>query len=191
MLDRNNAAMVCLALVAGFVGGKVGGRVPTSAAAEERVVRATRFELTDSAGLVLGVWGGGVDRATAIRFIDPKGKVLGSFGIGSDGLPFLHAFGPDGINRFALQFIGPEANPQLVLSDTKWEGRVLLGNYFGGDAPPKGSKSWGLKFAGPEHMSGFAGIGMFENPQTRRLAGEVFTYDEAGRRRVFPSSAVR
>jgi hypothetical protein len=135
--------------------------------------------------------GYGDDHGTAIQFLGASGQTEASFGLNSAGIPLLYVNGPDGKNRLALQFIGPEANPRVVLSDSKWEGRIVLGNYLGGDSPIVGSQNWGLRLAGPGHVSGFAGLSMLSNPQTGRIAGDLFLYDGSGKRLSFPEIRTR
>jgi len=180
-MSRSTVLTACLALLAGFLGGNLGGR-SAIAAASDTTIRATRFELLDASGHVLARWGHGDDHNTALQFLGVNGETEASFGISSAGLPLLYINGPDGKNRFALQFIGADANPQIVMSDAKWEGRIVLGNFLAGDSPPLGGRNWGLRLAGPERVSGVAGLGMFSNPETGRTSGELFVYDESGSR---------
>jgi hypothetical protein len=173
--------ILVLAAISGFVGGLFGSRLRPAGTASELIVRANRFDLVDDRGRVVASWGPGANHGVSIRFVDANGADLASLGIASNGLPLLNFNGHDGRHRFAVTLMSGGEEPYLVFSDPGWEGRILLGNLPGSDTTPEGSQNWGLRFTGPESVSGFARIGMFRNPRTGKTGGELRLHDENGK----------
>ena len=62
------------ACLAGFLGGVLSSQ-PRGIAAELDVVRASRFELTNSTGTPLAVWEAGSDNGAHLRFFSRGGAV--------------------------------------------------------------------------------------------------------------------
>jgi hypothetical protein len=136
---------VIAAAVAGFIGGTVASRAPVRAASPQ-VIRASRFELVDSAGHALARWEVDPETNSAhLRFLARGGVALDE-GTFSDVGPFLRMNGRDSRNRIALE-LDPADKPGLMMSDERWLGRIVLG-YAGSDTPdiPDTEDSWNLEF---------------------------------------------
>lgn len=153
---------------AGYLGGVQASQSPASAASGD-VVRASRFELVNETGNIVGSWevesGGGV-QLSLFRDQHP------SFVLGTrpDGRPFLQMDGQDGKNRISLN-LNQGDKPIFVMSDERWEGRVHLGFMPPDTFPYSNWDHWGLLFRafGSEHA--VAGMGM---TNTRSNPAEPF-----------------
>ena len=137
---------VVAATVAGFMGGTLTSHAPVQASSPQ-VVRASRFELVDSAGRALARWE--VDpktNNTHLCFLARGGGVGLDAGVFPDAAPFLLMNGRDGKNRITLVLDGFD-KPELAMSDERWQGRLLLG-HRGTDTPdiPDRTDEWTLEF---------------------------------------------
>jgi len=160
---------VLLATIAGFLGGRLIFRTQEVTPDSLGTVRATRFELLSGDGVPVAFWGTDEARNTVIQFIrkndhqtssleghertrvnffgQKKDKVA-AFGVSQQGSPFLNLAGKDGISRAILYVTEEQQKPALVLSDEKWEGRILLG-FIQSDYPSPAEDDWGLLFRAP------------------------------------------
>ena len=163
---------VVAALLAGFVGGLVGTRVPGwSESGPREVVRARSFELVNQAGQVISYWGidenqelvlsfgsRGLSSGSALHGRPPldlraRDNQLVRIGLQGDDMPFLQMSGADGKIRASL-LLSPDSKPTLSMADETGP-RVSLG-IEQSDTPGSDDNDWTLVF-GPER----ARIGMF------------------------------
>ncbi len=148
-------------------------------------VRASRFELTDENGKVLGFWG--IDRGNnaVLAFIPKTARSSGTIehssgqarftfqnpneafavGLMSTDAPFMNLLGKDGRSR-ALLYLTEQQKPVLHMSDGLSESRLLLG-FVDNDAPSTRDDDWALLFRGPD----VAGIGSIKDPANGKQRG--------------------
>lgn len=124
--------VVVCSLLAGFVGGFLGGRLAPGPRGAASVVRARTFELVDESGKAISIWGVNRQGQTLLAFLDGPESIPGenrphAFGldnpleqraiIGVAGvLPFLTFRGKDGKDRI---YVGLDGwyKPAIAMSD--------------------------------------------------------------------------
>lgn len=163
-----NLLNVALACVAGFVGGALASRSSVQAA-PPTVVRASRFELLDTAGHSVARWEIDPERkGVHMCFLD-RGITTLDLGALPHAGPFLWINGRDGKRRFSVS-LDPSGKPGLSMSDERWLGRVVLG-YIGTDTPdiPDTSDDWGLGFRpfGTTRSAAYMGMTNVQGGETR------------------------
>jgi|HubBroStandDraft_1064217.scaffolds.fasta_scaffold164161_2 hypothetical protein len=146
------ATMLC-----GFAGGWVATQFQPTAAASDKAIKASRFELVDTSGRIRAVLGmhDGLD-VPVLWFLTRSGQEVASIGL-SSSLPSIRFMGVDGRPR-AVFCLTAGQRPLIALGDERWEGRIKLGA-IEEDASPHGA-DWGLEFTGavPSHV--LAGMGL-------------------------------
>ena len=167
-----------IAVFIGFLGGAVFTQRHTADAAAPQTVRATRFELVDDSGKVLGAWGRESNGETALSFLGRDAKPLAAFGVNSGRKPFLTLSGSDGRMRADLS-VGWGERPILAMSDEKWEHRVKLG-FLASDAPSLEEETWGLVFTAPGRRI-LAGIGYGKDYTKGTLNGQISVRNSEGK----------
>jgi hypothetical protein len=151
--------IVC-ALVAGFLGGLWGGHFAPGIRGSESVIRARKFELVDSSGKAISIWGVNRQGHTLLAFLGeldpsipaedvPPGAGLDNgmmqrLAIGVEGdRPLLDFGGADGKSRLELG-LNSWYQPFMVMND-ETSLRVHLGP-SGVDAPMVRGENWALSF---------------------------------------------
>jgi hypothetical protein len=71
--------------------------------------------------------------------------------------------------------------PSIVLSDERWEGRVLLG-FIPTDYPSPEDSNWALTFMHPD----VASIGIWRDPKVGSLGGSLSISDGRGHSFLYP-----
>jgi hypothetical protein len=149
---------------AGFLGGALNSQLSVYAASPT-VIKASRFELTNGAGITLAVWEADSKNGAHLRFLPTKGHSRVEIGVNSNGTPSLQMDGLDGKNRFAVRLDAAD-KPYLEMSDERWAGRVSLGFIEQDMYDPK-TDDWGLSFRGFGSQRSIAEMGM-----TKTASGE-------------------
>jgi len=173
------------ALLAGFVGGHIYPTSVPAVAAESTLLRAQRIEITDPSGKTVAYLASTNGQDSALRFLDQKGREIAALGVRSGGSPFLNMLGSDSKVRLTLQLQGPEARPLLGMSDSKWEGRVMLG-FIQPDAPSSSDDDWGLLFRAPQGSTNMASLAMIRDARSGRISAKLALLDENGKLWVAP-----
>jgi hypothetical protein len=152
--------VIVAALVAGFVGGILSGRVARTG--DQRVVRARSFELVNETGQTISFWG--VDngqnavltfgsRGFALEGARPHSLPVGlgnphnqltAFGLQANDSPLLKMSGTDGKTRVRL-LLSQDNKPVLTMEDENGP-RVSLG-IEQSDTPGPEDNNWSLVFA--------------------------------------------
>ena len=166
-----------LATICGYLGASVHSMLNSVSAEENRVVRATRFELISPSGDVLAFLGENENKDIALGFLDQGHHSVATVGMSSVRSPLIYLTGPDGKSRLTFA-LGSMNRPYLVMGDEKWEGRLRFG-FLESDAPTMKDNDWGLEFLHPNMLS----IGVDQNPVTKALTGRIFIND--GKRELF------
>lgn len=177
-----------LSLALGFAGGVLATRVvpPRSLNGQAQVVKATRFELADSSGRTVSIWGQNKGTGEIIlEFDDPNQQPRAEFGIKPSQLhdsnataytPFMVLIGPDSKPRIQ-QILDPDARPVLAMGDSKSENRLLLGRFNRGDSSPDMKDkwdNWSLVFRDPSQgWRDYAEIGVTTPLNTQKRTGYV------------------
>jgi len=174
------ASLVAAALLAGFVGGVVGGRATRSGSQPlpEQVIRARTFELVGKTGQVISYWGIDKGDNVVLAFGSRPGTVLAegaarpghippgldnpenqlsAIGLLANDSPFVKFRGADGKTRVRL-YLNDWAKPTLLMEDETGP-RVALG-IEQSDTPGPQDNDWVLSF-GP----GRARIGMYSEKE--------------------------
>lgn len=157
MTIKGLAGIVCLAVLAGFIGGEMGRQVGVTAATSN-VVKASKFELVNSAGVAVATWEISQEREPHLRFMSDRSRVSVDIGVLSDGRPIVKMVGRDGKARIVME-LDQSDKPMLGMGDERWEGRMHLG-YIEPDSPTPDWDNWGLAFRGFGSERAVAGIGM-------------------------------
>ena len=181
----------CVGWLLSCVFGVIGAYAYTHwrAAETEKVplLRASRFELTDSTGRVVAFWGTDRGKNTVLAFLQESTQDAGpevykgppfqtaftsqspneaiAFGMMSTQEPFVNVLGRNGSSR-AMLYLGDYQKPVFMMSDESYEGRLVLG-FIGNDAPSPKDDDWGLLFRGPS----VAGIGSTKDPVHGKYRG--------------------
>jgi hypothetical protein len=136
---------ILAACASGFLGGTLAsqGRENRVEAFAPEVIRASRFELVNPAGITVANWEVTPTNEIRLRFTSGRGEAL-EIGALQDGRPFLRMRGRDGKARVVMELDGLD-KPMLGMGDEKWEGRVRLG-FIEPDILDTGSDDWGLAF---------------------------------------------
>lgn len=133
MHKKDYYVALALAIIAGFVGGCVSGRlaVPEPVVAQEapkrvvRVVEAESFRLVDQTGAVRAILEAGTDGSVGLA-MGRGGVVRTRFGIEANGNAVLELKDEKAQNHAAVS-VTPEGRPSLMLVDKSRVGGVLLG----------------------------------------------------------------
>jgi hypothetical protein len=156
------------ALIAGFVGGMLGSRMPRGG--EQRppqLVRARSFELVNEAGQAISYWG--IDKGgNLVLTFGTRGAFEGSallgrpvvdlkdidnqltaIGLQGNDMPLLKMHGADGKTRVRL-LLSPDSKPTLTMEDETGP-RVSLG-IEQSDTPGPDDNDWSLVF-GPNYIA--------------------------------------
>ena len=150
------------------------------------VIRSSRFELVDRSGRVVAFWGTDRGNNLVLAFLQ-KGQQGGrpeeylpfsqsdftmqdrneAFAVGmlSTQVPFMNLQAKGGSSR-ALLYLTEYQKPVLVMSDEKFEGRLMLG-FSSNDSPSPADDDWALAFRGPD----VAGIGSIKDPVDHKYRG--------------------
>ena len=127
MITIRIAPMQIAALGVAFVAGIIAASVGTEpASAVTNVLRATKFELIDGTGRVMGVFGSEDGKTPQLQLLDAAGKPRVHMGIrASNGEPEFTLNGKDGKKRawLSLSSIG---GANLMLIDNKERARVNM-----------------------------------------------------------------
>jgi hypothetical protein len=159
---------IMTALVAGFVGGILGTRVPNNGdQGPKKVVRARSFELVNEAGQVISYWGTdkggnlvltfgsrGAFEGSALHYrpiVDLKDmdNQLTAIGLQGNDMPLLKMRGDDRKTRVRL-YLSQDSKPILLMEDQTGP-RVSLG-IDQSDTPGPDDNNWTLDFL-PERAS--------------------------------------
>ena len=174
--------MMMLASAFGFVGGAVYSRVHTLHVDDAQVLRGHRFELLDDSGRVIAFGRNDNLKNVVLGFRDKDDHSVATFGLGSDRTPFFDMAGKDGKSRVRLELDWMQQmqqKPTLVMSDEKWEGRVMFG-FLPSDYPDREWDDWGLAFRAP-NVGDLANIGLIKRDgklsgvANVRAAGKVWS----------------
>ena len=158
------ALLVVSALVAGFVGGLLGGRLtrPRDQSAREPVIRARRFELLDETGKIVSYWGIDKDNGAMLAFgsywtSDNAGRSGGRRNLSPDDprnqravlgvladSPFLDLRDASGRTRMRLGLSIYE-KPILWMADETARSKLWLG-IRQSDTGGLGDNDWALSF---------------------------------------------
>jgi len=146
------------------------------AAASPTALQASRVELVNDAGRIVGVLGIEDNGNVGLTFYDLRGRKRAGFGIGHGESPRLDINGPDGDSLLSLD-LSRYSKPRMMMSDRDFTGRVYLG-VVEPDVPDPNWKfdNWVLRFTG-DHAKPLALIGM-----TAPSVGGVAVFDQAGHR---------
>jgi hypothetical protein len=163
-MNPKNLLGFLAACASGFLGGTLAsqGRVE---ATSPSVVRASRYELVNGAGAVVAYWEVDPGNGIRLRFLPRRGSSAIDIGVFADGQPFLRMDGRDEKNRLALELDAAD-RPLLVMSDQRWEGRVILG-FNEPDTPDPTWDNWGLRFHAAGSEKTVAGIGTMKRSDGR------------------------
>ncbi|HLK22377.1 MAG TPA: hypothetical protein VKT81_25695 [Bryobacteraceae bacterium] len=150
---------IAAALIAGFAGGMVGGRVAVTSKnpGAEKTVRARAFELIDQRGKTISFWG--IDKAgnVVLAFgsywptdgerhptsgLDDPHNQRAAFGV-IDDFPYMSFRALDGKQRMHLS-LSSDAKPSLWMADDN-EPRLSLG-VVQSDTPSAADNNWALVF---------------------------------------------
>lgn len=173
---------IAAALIAGFLGGMLGSRIPRvgDQSQKEGVVRAHSFELVNEAGQVISYWGVDGGQNLVLTFGSrglssgsalpgrPPGDLKGmdnqltTIGLQGNDMPLLKMSGADRKTRVRL-YLSPYGKPFLLMEDETGP-RVSLG-IEQSDTPGPDDNDWSLVF-GPER----ARIGML----TEKEGGQTY-----------------
>ncbi len=177
-----------LSCVFGAVGASFYLRLQSARPEKVSVVRASRFELTDSTGRVVAFWGTDRGNNTVLAFlpktagdVGPNGELKlpseptgftrqnpnEAFAVGlmSNQVPFMNLMGKDGKSR-TLLYLTDQQKPVLHMSDGRSEGRLMLG-FVSNDVPSPEDDEWALLFRGPD----VASIGSMKDPANGKYRG--------------------
>ncbi len=187
-----------LSMALGFIGGLAATKVssylieqPNHDKVGELTVRATRFELVNSAGTPLAYWGEDRPRGehgpprAQIAFIDRTGQSRAEFGLtteaGNRGVEYNPFFVFRDSDRNArLEETLDEGGPFLGMGDAKGADRVLLGHWARGDvvdAPD--SDVWSLSFRAPFDQRNYAEMGVTTPLNTHNRTGFLMLYNHS------------
>jgi hypothetical protein len=190
-----------LSMALGFVGGLTATKVssylieqPNCDKVGELTVRATRFELVNSAGTPLAYWG--EDRLRGehetpraqIAFIDRTGQSRAEFGLtteaGNKGVDYNPFFVFRDSDRNArLEETLDEGGPFLGMGDARGGDRVLLGHWTRGDVVDAPDPDvWSLSFRAPFNQSDYAEIGLTTPLNTHKRTGFVRLYNDSAQK---------
>lgn len=138
-------------------------------AARENVVRATRFELVDSAGTVKAFWGMDNSDRVVLTFLDKEATPRLELGVflenGSQVLRFADQHGWPFMTISGL----PSGGSALTMGDSK-RSRLVLGHHPPNDAPsPADDDYWGLFFPRAGGASSWASFGISAKRKTEQF----------------------
>jgi len=155
-------ALTLLALIAGFAGGYASQllhrQTPLS------TLQATRFELVNRSGQVIGMWGSDPDDRTVLAFaqrpaqnnVFDQSQQRAAIGLYADGSPFLKLASKEGQSRIRLD-LNEFDKPILMMNDSHGV-RVALG-VEQSDTPSMNDDDWILSF-NPNRLR----LGMISEP---------------------------
>jgi hypothetical protein len=178
-----NALTCIVAAFLGVVVGLVVARKTTMVSAAAEPVRATKFELTDKSGNTVATWGMDDGNQTVLSFTGKHKTVLAAIGIAADDLPFVKLYGRDGKAR-AVFYLSDGERPLLGMSDSEYEGRILLGFLQRDTANPR-DDDWGLLFRA-KSQDPFASVGMFRNDKNGSISGAFYGRNSDGKKWTAP-----
>lgn len=176
-----------LSCIFGLIGGYSYSHWQTAQTPEVPTLRASRFELTDSAGSVVAFWGTDRGNNTVLAFLQTPAKESGpkelklpaeqtpftgqnpneafAVGILSTQIPFMNILGRDGNTR-ALLYLTQQQKPIFNMADEHNESRLELG-FISNDAPSSADDDWALRFRAPD----VAGIGSIKDTVDHKYRG--------------------
>jgi hypothetical protein len=150
------------ALIAGFVGGIFGSRVPHREDQEPRqVIRARSFELVDEAGRAISYWGidkggdlvlafgsrgafeGSALHGRAVLDLKDMDNQMTAVGLQGNDMPLLKMHGADRKTRVRL-YLSQDSKPFLLMEDETGP-RISLG-VEQSDTPGPDDNDWSLSF---------------------------------------------
>jgi hypothetical protein len=134
---------ILAACIAGFLGGTFASQNRVEAFSPT-VVRASKFELLNGAGVPVGSWEVDSNNEIHLRLLPRQEHAAFDIGILGDGRPIFRMSGRDGKDRVVIE-LDQADKPILGMGDERWEGRVLLG-FNGPDFPDSNWDNWGLRF---------------------------------------------
>ena len=165
LMNLNNIYSIALAGFTGLLGGLIGSgsRFDNSA---DIAIRATRFELVNSAGTPVALWRAGDGKAANLVFLSDHGVEILRVGVESDGRPSIRLAGRDRRDRIVISLDGAD-RPMIGMGDDKWQGRVHLG-YLATDYPAGNDPdNWGLLFRAAGSERTVTGVGLLSKEKGR------------------------
>jgi hypothetical protein len=144
------------ALLAGLLGGML-GNLGTAQSPEEKVIKATRFELMTPTGARAGVWEATASGQTHFSIFSSNGSPAFEIVLPAGEAPTLNMRGKDGAVKIVLE-VGGFDKPVLRMSDVRGT-RVELG-YNAPDFPSADWDNWALKLRIPGSERPVAGVGV-------------------------------
>jgi hypothetical protein len=170
---------IAIALLAGFVGSQIHtGSIPVTAASDT-VLRAQRFELLDDSGRVVAYWASEPRQGPYLCLLNRDGSKATVWGLHDGYQPFLDMLATDSTPRLTIRLETEDQRPLLAMSDSKWEGRMLLG-FIAPDYASPTWDNWALVFRAPHH-SDVASMSMRRDAVSGRMVGRINLIDESGR----------
>ncbi|MGB7761289.1 MAG: hypothetical protein WBL61_15775 [Bryobacteraceae bacterium] len=171
-MKLTNLLVIVAACVAGFLGGMLALQVRVKAL-PPAVLRASRFELVDTAGKPVARWEVDSEKHQVhLCFLSKGGPIGLDIGVSTEGQPFLAMNGRDGKPRIDMG-LGWMDKPALGMGDERWQGRIVLG-HAGSDTPDildDPWDQWGLEFRpfGSERPIAAMGMTMRGGNQTKGI----------------------
>jgi hypothetical protein len=150
---------IVTACASGFLGGTLASQNRVEAFSPT-VVRASKFELLNGAGVPVAYWGVDSTNEIHLRLLPNHGRAALDIGVLGDKRPFLRMGGRDGKDRIVIE-LDEADKPMLGMSDERWQGRVVLGFTAPHFADPD-SDNWGLRFHAFGSEKTVAGIGTMQ-----------------------------
>lgn len=177
-MERSHNGFIIGWLLSGFLAGILASSMlaPQSVKSAD-AIKATRFELVDSAGKVRARLGFDKGRESpALIFLDTGGTEVLSLST-VDALPQLKLSGPDGKPRVLL-LVTASGGPQLQMGNGTRGPNILLGAIAGDTEPTTSPPDWSLQVRGADAR---ATLGVLSN-----AAGDepILTLDPTSRSKL-------
>jgi hypothetical protein len=150
---------ILAACLSGYLGGTLASQNRVEAFSPT-VVRASKFELLNGAGVPVGSWEIDSNNEIHLRLLPRQEHAAFDIGVLGDGRPIFRMGGRDGKDRVVIE-LNETDKPILGMGDERWEGRVILG-FNGADFPSPNQDDWGLLFHTVGSEMTVAGIGTMQ-----------------------------
>ena len=167
-MNLKNTIGLLAACISGFLGGTLVSQNRIEAVSPI-VVRASKFELVNGAGVPVANWEVDSRNEIHLRLLPNRESAAFDIGVLADGRPSLLMRGRDAKDRIVIE-LDEADKPMLEMGDERWQGRLILG-FNGPDSPDTVHDNWGLRFRAFGSERTVAGIGTMQ-----RRGGPVESY---------------